>query len=157
MAIEARHLPDENLVVIRVRTEIRPEPAREAIEAAYASGCLAPGRDRLLLIAPTARLHRMDHSALARHRERVLACERAAGGPRFRLAVAAASPLHRPLAELYAALWDLDGHPGVGVGVHGCIAAALAWLDRAHLLSEFDGNCLWRPGHPLLNSLVTGR
>lgn len=157
MAIEARHLPEENLVVIRVGAEIRPDPMLEAVEAAYASGCLAPGRDRLLLIAPTARLHRMDHPALARHRDRVLACERAGSGPRFRLAVAVASPLHRPLAELYAALWDLTDHSEVRVRVNGCIAEALAWLDRAHLIEGCGGPCLWHSDHALLNSLVTDR
>ena len=73
-----------------------------------------PGGDRLLVIEPEARLYRMDLAALTAHRDRVLAEERARGGPDFHLVIAARTRLHRPIAHLYAAIWDLADTSGRG-------------------------------------------
>lgn len=128
MPVTVRQMPANMPFLAHVHGELSERAAADLVHGLYAEGTLRPGRDRLLVIEPEARLYRMDLAALTAHRDRVLAEERARGGPDFHLVIAARTRLHRPIAHLYAALWDLGDAPGARVSVVGTLEEALLVL-----------------------------
>lgn len=125
MPITCGYVPAGWPVMAYVRGTITAPVAEDYIATSYAVGRLQPGRDRIVVVEKQARLHQLDIDALRRLQARELAEERARGGPSFHLALVAPSDYHRPLAQLYAALWDLTDVAGVSVSVDTSLPAAV--------------------------------
>jgi len=128
MPVAIRPTPAHMPFVAHVHGEVSVDALADLVHSLYSGGTLHPGRDRLVVIEPQARLYRMDLAALTAHRDRVLAAEQARGGPDFHLVIAARTRLHRPIAHLYAALWELGDAPRARVSVVGTLEEAMLVL-----------------------------
>jgi hypothetical protein len=108
---------------------VREEEVFYAIEFSFASNVVRGGIDRVVRIEPTADLRQLDAEALHRIQSHVFDVSNAQGGlAAFRSVLIASSPFHRPIAELYKAIWDSQQLPGVEFSVVTTMAEATTML-----------------------------
>jgi hypothetical protein len=108
--IDLRHIPEADLALCRISGGVDTHVILRAVEAAYADGTLAPGRDRVTIIDPFVALDMVDVDDIYAIQRRIAALESA--GPRrpsFR-AVFVAPPAHSAIAlHIHELLWEKDG------------------------------------------------
>lgn len=92
---------------------VRESEVHEAIEFSFEIERVPGGVDRLVLAEPTADLSALDAEALHRIQGHVFRKGGAEATVPFRSILVMPSPFHRPLAELYKAIWDSYQLPGV--------------------------------------------
>ncbi len=101
------------LAVAHCDGQVLESEIHEAIDFSFDLARLPDGIDRIVLVEPTADLRALDAEVLHRIQERMLERSSPAGAPAFRSVLVTPSPFHRPIAELYKAIWDSHRLPGV--------------------------------------------
>jgi hypothetical protein len=106
------------LAVARCDGVVFEAEIHDAIRFSFEVEQMPGGIDRIVFIEPTADLRALDADALHRVQAHVF---RLSGGPdalpAFRSVLVNPSPFHRPIAELYKAIWDSYQLPGVEFAV----------------------------------------
>jgi hypothetical protein len=103
----------ERLAVACCSGIVHEREVHEAIEFSFEVERVPGGVDRIVLTEPTADLGALDAEALHRIQSHVFRKGGAEATAPFRSILVTPSPFHRPLAELYKAIWDSYRLPGV--------------------------------------------
>lgn len=129
MPVDISRSRQGTVVIARFSGHLSEADVRQAITLAFATGRAEPGMDRLVVIESTAEVHEVDTVALQRIRRCVHQEEtRSSANPSFRSVFVYSSPLHAPLLQLYKAIWDQLGLPGVEFFVAPTLAEAARLL-----------------------------
>jgi|AACY02.2.fsa_nt_gi hypothetical protein len=122
---------EHGLIVGRLSGLVEASDVITALGAAIADGRYPAGEDRITVVEPGARLHRLELDGLRRIQTVVAANERsAAQEPRYRSALVCDDAVKRPIIELYRMLWTAGPFGGVAYRVASDEASALSWLGR---------------------------
>lgn len=129
MPMRVQYVEGHAAVIARLSGVVEAGDIRASLQFAFGAGLVRPGVARLVAVDQGAALHRLDLPALARIQRAVL-LEESRGGraPAFRSVLCAPYGLHRPIAWLYKAQWDMLDLPGVRFDVVEREAEALALL-----------------------------
>lgn len=113
MAFKFDVFETQGLAVARCDGRVLEAEIHEAIAFSFEKLRIPPGIDRLVLVDPTADLAAIDAEALHRIHDHVFDLSGRDAAPAFRSVLVTPSPFHRPIAELYKAIWDSHRLPGV--------------------------------------------
>ena len=124
------HVHDtQRLAVARCDGVVLEAEIHDAVRFSFEVERVPGGIDRIVFVEPTADLRALDADALHRVQAHVL---QLSGGPdalpAFRSVLVNPSPFHRPIAELYKAIWDSYRLPGVEFAVVTTLAEATRLL-----------------------------
>lgn len=110
---------DQGLAVAHCTGLVRESEIHEAIDFSFTVARMPAEIDRVCGVEPTANLRELSAEAL--HRIQVHMAQKSGGsdgaGPAFRSVLVTPSPFHRPIAELYKAIWDSQHLPEVELWV----------------------------------------
>lgn len=107
-----------NLAIALCDGLLREDEIHDAIGFSFAIREVSGLVDRVVRIEPTADLRELHADALRRIHAHVVRASSADGAmPVFRSVLIAPSPFHRPIAELYKAIWDGTDFPHVEFSV----------------------------------------
>jgi hypothetical protein len=126
------------LAVGRSEGRVLESEIKDAIDFAFGPGRLPLGVDRIVYVEPTADLREIDSDTLHRIQAHIMQQTGVPDGKlsAFRSILVAPSPFHRPIVELYKAIWDSHRLPGVEFSVVTTIA------ETARLLALPKGSAL---------------
>jgi hypothetical protein len=113
MAFSMHVFQTQGLAVARCDGLVLESEIHAAIDFSFEVWHMQPGTDRLVLVEPTADLGGIDAEALHRIHEHVFDLSGQHAAPAFRSVLVTPSPFHRPVAELYKAIWDSHRLPAV--------------------------------------------
>ena len=117
MAVTIETYETQGLAVARCEGAVLEFEILEAVDFSFQTRRMPLGIDRIAYVAPTADLRALDADALYRIQAHVFDLSGGDGIPAFRSVLVTPSPFHRPIAELYKAIWDSHRLPGVEFSV----------------------------------------
>ena len=134
MPIEFIRNPEGTIAVAYCFGELSEADISNSISFAFGSGQAEPGLDRIVTFDPATKLHELDTTALRSIQRRVLEFERRNGREAcFRSVLVYSSPMQQHLMQLYKAIWDELGLPGVEFFVVASEEEAWKLLDSVPL------------------------
>lgn len=137
MPIEFSRIHNHTIAVARCHGNLTEDDVLAAVDFAFRSGQLEPGLDNITFFDPQAQVHELDFAALTRIQQQELKEETRDGRePRFRSVLVASEFPHRPIVQLYKAIWDVHDFPGVEFFVVDQWDSALVMLDAARPASD---------------------